>query len=454
MPAWSVLGAAAVLTGCTRLGMSNCLIVLESSGAVPMIIPMVLLMIPAKLVADALVVGIYDWQIEAAGYLFLPPEDVLSSSERAVLQHYKVMAKVKSFSVLKYSLIAENAMLQPAVRGVRWDGDMCWLAAQQLACLPGLTRSGASVVLSAMMQVQDLVAVGAHAPSHPAGAGEIAGVGSQDAGSTRWQQDQQPLSRQVALAAGSMSSSGSRQQGGSSHIRLHVRQQSEGSGAARVRSKELAGDASITHPSNDSLSGLRKSSSSATGLMAGEETVLELQPYPAEQQHEQRQEELNPLQHGCFSGNSQPTVQGLLSEGFKRRQAAAGFEPLSSAAATAATTAGAACGPALLVAGDSSIRTAYVAIRELGLDQLPVLVYQSSGLRASPLSDHDSGKDVAQGDVPCDAPVVLHTLERKVRRAAAIACMAGWAAKARALRGCVAPAAYLNMMCSYPVADR
>lgn len=90
MPAWSVMGAAAILTGCTRLGLSNALIVLESSGAVPLIIPLVLLMVPAKLVADAINEGVYDAQIDALGYLFLPPADTLHSSQRAALQYCKV----------------------------------------------------------------------------------------------------------------------------------------------------------------------------------------------------------------------------------------------------------------------------------------------------------------------------------------------------------------------------
>eukprot|EP00878_Enallax_costatus_P021372 GHUV01022622.1.p1 GENE.GHUV01022622.1~~GHUV01022622.1.p1 ORF type:complete len:539 (+),score=137.95 GHUV01022622.1:262-1878(+) len=90
MPGWSVLGAAAVLAGCTRLTLANILIVLESSGAVPMVVPMVLLMIPAKYLADALFIGIYDWQIEDAGYPFLPAVDQLTNRERALLLSTKV----------------------------------------------------------------------------------------------------------------------------------------------------------------------------------------------------------------------------------------------------------------------------------------------------------------------------------------------------------------------------
>jgi hypothetical protein len=90
MPGWSVLGAASILVGCTRLALANILIVLESSGAVPMVVPMVLLMVPAKLVSDALFTGIYDWQVEDAGYEFLEGADMLHCRQRAMLATCKV----------------------------------------------------------------------------------------------------------------------------------------------------------------------------------------------------------------------------------------------------------------------------------------------------------------------------------------------------------------------------
>eukprot|EP00775_Hariotina_reticulata_P002490 gene2490-2793_t len=90
MPGWSVLGAVALLTGATRLTLSNCLIVLESSGAVEMTVPVVLLAIPAKVLADVMFPCIYDWQIEEIGYEFLPPLDAVSSREHAAMHTTKV----------------------------------------------------------------------------------------------------------------------------------------------------------------------------------------------------------------------------------------------------------------------------------------------------------------------------------------------------------------------------
>lgn len=56
-----------------------------------MIIPMVLLTIPAKLLADWLFICIYDWQIRECNYEFLEARDTLPSLERAVVEHYQVI---------------------------------------------------------------------------------------------------------------------------------------------------------------------------------------------------------------------------------------------------------------------------------------------------------------------------------------------------------------------------
>lgn len=60
------------------------------SRAVPMAVPMVLLSIPAKLVADWLFQGIYEWQIADAGYPFVTAGDVMDSRERAALNRLQV----------------------------------------------------------------------------------------------------------------------------------------------------------------------------------------------------------------------------------------------------------------------------------------------------------------------------------------------------------------------------
>lgn len=55
-----------------------------------MSVPMVLLIIPAKLVADSIFPGIYQWQIAQAGYPFLEALDSLPGKERAAATHFKV----------------------------------------------------------------------------------------------------------------------------------------------------------------------------------------------------------------------------------------------------------------------------------------------------------------------------------------------------------------------------
>jgi len=56
-----------------------------------MIIPMVLLTVPSKLLADWLFICIYDWQIRECNYEFLEARDTLPSLERAVVEHYQVI---------------------------------------------------------------------------------------------------------------------------------------------------------------------------------------------------------------------------------------------------------------------------------------------------------------------------------------------------------------------------
>lgn len=55
-----------------------------------MSVPMVLLTIAAKLVADGLVTGIYEWQVAQAGYAFIEAGDALGSAERAAMRQLRV----------------------------------------------------------------------------------------------------------------------------------------------------------------------------------------------------------------------------------------------------------------------------------------------------------------------------------------------------------------------------
>ncbi|KAG2427060.1 hypothetical protein HXX76_012576 [Chlamydomonas incerta] len=71
LPAWGVVGAAALLAGITRLLLATCLIVTETSGGGPLLVPIVLATTAAKLVADTTSPCIYDWQMAAAGFQYL-----------------------------------------------------------------------------------------------------------------------------------------------------------------------------------------------------------------------------------------------------------------------------------------------------------------------------------------------------------------------------------------------
>jgi hypothetical protein len=51
---------------------------------------MVVLIIVAKLVADALTPGIYEWQVKQAGYVFLEAVDTRHAVERAAVVHFQV----------------------------------------------------------------------------------------------------------------------------------------------------------------------------------------------------------------------------------------------------------------------------------------------------------------------------------------------------------------------------
>lgn len=113
--------------------------------AVPMSVPLVLLIVPAKLVADSIFPGIYQWQIRQAQYVFLEALDNLSSKERAAATHFKVRVVwfgwacqhfchkvgVKTCQMERHWTIcqARNEPLQHTSRYITWHGVVClaWL---------------------------------------------------------------------------------------------------------------------------------------------------------------------------------------------------------------------------------------------------------------------------------------------------------------------------------------
>lgn len=90
MPAWSVLGAAAMLAGLTRTTLSNVLILIESSNATPLAVPLVFVIVASKLVADALVPSIFQMQMRAASHTYSPRPHDMSVGKRAMLDQHKV----------------------------------------------------------------------------------------------------------------------------------------------------------------------------------------------------------------------------------------------------------------------------------------------------------------------------------------------------------------------------
>ncbi|KAI9360047.1 chloride channel [Zopfochytrium polystomum] len=68
---YSVVGAAAFLSGTTRITVSVAIIMFELTGALSYVLPIIITVLTAKWVGDAHGKGIYDWLIRLGGYPFL-----------------------------------------------------------------------------------------------------------------------------------------------------------------------------------------------------------------------------------------------------------------------------------------------------------------------------------------------------------------------------------------------
>ncbi len=90
LPAWSVVGSGALLSGNTRLLLSTALILSEAAGCGPVLTPVLLACTLAKLVADALAPCIYDWQIKFAGFSFVEDQAGMEPGHLSQLAGKKV----------------------------------------------------------------------------------------------------------------------------------------------------------------------------------------------------------------------------------------------------------------------------------------------------------------------------------------------------------------------------
>ncbi|KAI8476262.1 MAG: chloride channel [Monoraphidium minutum] len=90
LPTWSAVGAAGLLAGNTRLLLSTILIVSETSGSGPALVPMILAAVASKLVADSINKCVYDWQVEHARLPFLEDKALLPPRDMASLLNTQV----------------------------------------------------------------------------------------------------------------------------------------------------------------------------------------------------------------------------------------------------------------------------------------------------------------------------------------------------------------------------
>eukprot|EP00803_Ostreobium_quekettii_P009999 evm.model.scf_3183.3 EVM.evm.TU.scf_3183.3 scf_3183:12151-15815(-) len=90
LQSYAVIGAAACLGGATRMTISICVLVMETTGSLQLIVPIMVTVVIAKAVGDSFGLGIYDTHIEIRGAPLLE-EDNLDYHQRMV--HEKLAVK-------------------------------------------------------------------------------------------------------------------------------------------------------------------------------------------------------------------------------------------------------------------------------------------------------------------------------------------------------------------------
>lgn len=90
LPGYAVVGAASMLSGTTRMTLSISVLVMETTGSLGMIVPIMLGVFMAKIVGDKLGLSVHDTQIKMRGAPVLP-ESGLKQQQKMV--HMKLLAR-------------------------------------------------------------------------------------------------------------------------------------------------------------------------------------------------------------------------------------------------------------------------------------------------------------------------------------------------------------------------
>lgn len=103
---YSMVGAASVLGGVSRMTISLVVIMLELTGGLDYIVPFMISVLMAKAVGDSLNEGIYDLQIVLKGYPFLHEELDVTFTERC-------------YDIMETGLVKLNMSLRPRLQDIR-----------------------------------------------------------------------------------------------------------------------------------------------------------------------------------------------------------------------------------------------------------------------------------------------------------------------------------------------
>jgi chloride channel 7 len=126
LPVYAVIGAAASLGGATRMTLSITVLVVETTGAVQLTVPIMLAIFVAKVVGDRLTLGIYDTHIKIRGAPMLE-EAGLSAHHRMISEKLDA-AELMSDELVAVPPVAPVARLVGVLEGcghgafpVSWD---------------------------------------------------------------------------------------------------------------------------------------------------------------------------------------------------------------------------------------------------------------------------------------------------------------------------------------------
>ena len=111
MHTYSILGAAASLGGATRMTLSIAVLVMETTGAMQLIVPIMLVIFVSKIVGDFFNHGIYDTHIHIRGAPLLE-ESGLSSSHRMITEKVTIGDVAKKDLVVLPSSIQLRSLIE------------------------------------------------------------------------------------------------------------------------------------------------------------------------------------------------------------------------------------------------------------------------------------------------------------------------------------------------------